>query len=151
MTPAQLRIIHTAKRQLELDDASYRLILRNVGKVESSKDLTNAGLEDVMALFESRGYCHPHHGENYWTKKSQSRGTVVTARAARFIRELAGQSRYNLEALVMRHSGDRTDIVEELYPREAWLLTEMLKGSTAREQNRSAGVREQQPPLFGGI
>jgi hypothetical protein len=66
MTPAQIRTIQTAKKALRLGDRTYRTILRNSGGgVESSKDLTRNGFEQVMATFEEMGF-QKEGDPNYW-------------------------------------------------------------------------------------
>jgi len=64
MTPAQLAVIHLAKKQLGFDDEVYRAILKRFGNVESAKDLTNSGFDQVMAYFTSLGF------RSDWTKKT---------------------------------------------------------------------------------
>jgi hypothetical protein len=137
-TPQQLRIIHAAARHTGLIDAEsdatrYRLLLKNVADVETSKALTQAGFEDVMAVMEDMGYRHHHAGETYWRDKVGARGSTCGERMLFKIEQLAARSRYELTALVLRHSGNRTERAAELLPREAWNLIEMLKAAAARE------------------
>lgn len=40
--------IHLAKKELRMDDATYRAMLHEIGSVESSKDLDTAGLNRVL-------------------------------------------------------------------------------------------------------
>ncbi|HZZ04618.1 regulatory protein GemA [Paraburkholderia sp.] len=48
--------IHVAKKQLSLDEDSYRAMLRSVGGVESSKDLTSEGAHKVLKHLERCGF-----------------------------------------------------------------------------------------------
>ena len=55
-TETRSRLIHVAKRQLGLDDATYRHILQDVAGVQSSKDLDDGGFADVMDYFDRLGF-----------------------------------------------------------------------------------------------
>jgi len=48
--------IHVAKKQLAMDDDSYRAMLRSVGGVESSKDLTPTAASRVLKHLERSGF-----------------------------------------------------------------------------------------------
>jgi phage gp16-like protein len=48
--------IHIAKNQLAMDDDTYRAMLRSVGGVESSKDLTPAAASRVLKHLETSGF-----------------------------------------------------------------------------------------------
>lgn len=106
MTPAQLKILHIARRQVGLDEASYRLYLRNVGKVESSKDLTHKAFERMMALMEDLGFVDSRNGPGYWSGKA---GAIVnggiTDRQKRLIEQLAADANYHLPGFVQRMTG----------------------------------------------
>ena len=60
----QLAQIHIAKKELKLDDDTYRAVLMDVAGVTSSKDLTSKGRRDVLERFISKG----------WENKKQRRG-----------------------------------------------------------------------------
>ena len=49
-------LVHIAKEDLDLDDDSYRQILKGVAGVESSTQLTAEGFEKVMRRFEEMGF-----------------------------------------------------------------------------------------------
>ncbi len=133
-TPSQLRTIHSGARRVGLTDPAYRVLLRNVGGVESSKDLDNPGIEDVMAVLEDLGFTGHPGGDHYWRDKVRTRGSECGARMARKIRELAAGGRYALEAMVERFSDGRTAVPEKLHPREGWKLIEGLKAIQQREE-----------------
>jgi hypothetical protein len=66
------------------------------------------------------------------------------------VRELArgygqggGAARYELSVLVLRASGGRTDQVEQLLPREAWMLIEALKAMNGRDAAREKHRQEE--------
>lgn len=50
------RLIHVARRDLAMDDDTYRTVLRDRFKVESSKDLTLAGLNDLLSHLKACGF-----------------------------------------------------------------------------------------------
>jgi len=49
-------IVHIAKEELQLDEESYRQILKGVAGVESSTQLTEQGFEKVMRRFQEMGF-----------------------------------------------------------------------------------------------
>ncbi len=49
-------LVHVAKRDLRLDEESYRQILKGVAGVESAADLTQDGFAKVMARFQEMGF-----------------------------------------------------------------------------------------------
>jgi hypothetical protein len=51
-TAKQLAMLHVAKKQLGLDDETYRFILKDKGGVESAKDLDRFGYEEVLDAFK---------------------------------------------------------------------------------------------------
>ncbi len=51
-----IRLIHVAKRDLSMDDDTYRAILQRIGKKESSADLTIPELEKVLEHLKRSGF-----------------------------------------------------------------------------------------------
>ena len=51
-----IRLIHVAKRDLQLDDDTYRAILQRVGRKDSSSDLTVPELEKVLEHMKRSGF-----------------------------------------------------------------------------------------------
>jgi hypothetical protein len=62
-----------------LTDQAYRTLLRSVAGVESCKDLSNAGVEDVMAILEGQGFDSHPGGKTYWRDKVDRRGSAPTS------------------------------------------------------------------------
>lgn len=52
----KIALIHVARRDLQLDEDLYRLLLKEAAGVTSSRDLTEAGFLAVMARFERIGF-----------------------------------------------------------------------------------------------
>jgi len=63
---AQKALLHTAKRNLALDDAAYRAMLQSVAGVHSSSDLDLAGFQTVMRHLEDQGF-KKNHAEHEFT------------------------------------------------------------------------------------
>lgn len=135
-TRPQIIAIQQGRRHCRLNDDQYRTLLRNVAGVESSKELDNRGVEDVLAVLEDSGFDSHPAGPTYWRDKVRLRGSSCGERMARKIHALAGDpaQRYDLAAMCRRMSGGRTAVVEELLPREAWQLIEGFKAIVAREE-----------------
>lgn len=155
MTNEQIKLIHVAARQVGLidqdgDAARYRLMLSNVGGVESSKQLTNEGLEDCMALMEDMGFSMQRERQierasfmgvkgsirpqsTYWRDRVARRSRFANSRMVWKILELAKEQRYELAAMCRRTSEGRVDDPEQLTPREAWNLIEGFKAIMDRE------------------
>jgi hypothetical protein len=141
MTPAQIKLIHVASGKAGFSRAQYETLLRNVGGVETSKDLTNETFEDCMAVLEDMGY-RPFEGADYWRSKVRSRGGQATARLVWKIQQLHADyeaqrdvdapRHYELAGLVSNASRGRTRDAAALLPREAWNLIEQLKSMLAR-------------------
>ena len=58
---ADLVKIHLAKKQLGLDDDTYRAMLYSVAGVQSSKDLSVDGVKDVLRHMERSGFKPTRH------------------------------------------------------------------------------------------
>lgn len=134
MTRQQLAMLHIAKGKLQMEEADYRTLLRNVGGLRgdkpSSKDLTQRGFEDVMAFFEENGATG---GGTYWRDIISRRGRFADSRQIHLIRSLAAQQTYPIAALCRNASNHRAICPERLSPREAAGLIEMLKSVVGRQ------------------
>ncbi len=56
ITTGQIRLIHVAKRELSLDDDTYRDILHAQAGVRSCKDLDRDGVDKVLNRFKELGF-----------------------------------------------------------------------------------------------
>lgn len=150
-TPLQLRMIHVAARQAGLidadGDARYRLLLNNVAGADSAKSLDQSEFEDVMEVIEAMGFVDTK-GAGYWANKVALRRSCANPRMVRKIIELQKQQdRYPLASVCLRHSDGRTDRVEQLLPREAWKVIEMLKAVVERENRHAAAAVQEDLPF----
>lgn len=141
-TPRHIILIQTAKRALKLDDASYRMILRNAGKVTSSKQLDNRGVEAVMAVLEEMGFQNHKDGPTYWRDKAARSQAGTGERVIHKIHALAAGQPYDLAALAYRFSNHRTNQVEQLGAQESYALIEMLKQVHQRQHPSPARACE---------
>lgn len=74
---SQIAQIHIAKKDLGLDDDTYRALLMDAAGVDSAANLTAKGRRDVLARFEARGW-----------KNKKHRAPEVTAEKAPYIRKI---------------------------------------------------------------
>lgn len=56
ITPAQIALVHLAKKRLGWDDDMYRAVLFKLGGVVSAKDLNQDGFAQVMEYANSWGF-----------------------------------------------------------------------------------------------
>ena len=92
LTNAQKALLHKAKAEIGLDDATYRDMLFNVAAVRSSCDLTQRGFEAVMKHLAERGFKKQHGTHEFtgyvsrkkkWDKAKGNRaGMATTAQLA---------------------------------------------------------------------
>jgi len=129
MTKPQIKLLSTAFARHKLEEDQLRLILRNIGHVESRKDLSNTGLEDVMAFLEARGFPKGR----YWRMQVENRGRFANSRQRWEIQRLALGREELLQTLVIQQSYGRVSDASKLRPREAAGVIEALKAILARE------------------
>jgi len=131
MTPNQIKLVHTAATRIygREYEPEYRIVLKNIGGVRSCKDLSNSGLEDVMAFFEGLGF---PPGQR-WRTIIANRGRFATIRQAWEIRRLAAGREELLNTLVIQQSCGRVSEASKLRPRQAAGVIEALKAILARE------------------
>lgn len=83
ITPKQIKLLHIAKRDLGLDDESYRAILARYGRTDSASNLDLAGFNHVMRYFTACGF------RSTWTKRTYGyRPTMATPPQIDLIRSL---------------------------------------------------------------
>jgi len=150
VTNEQIRTIKATQRRLTLDDASYRLILRNIGGVESCKALTNESFEQVMAFFEETGANRTTPLQigstpTYWRDKAASAGGRMAYKIHALFAvyqeltcHLPEEQQYKLPGLCENFSGNAHRAPEQLDSRQQWMMIEGLKKIIARIEQAAA-------------
>jgi len=147
ITPKQVQVVQIARRQVEklsngaFDDSAYQTALRNCGVSAdqegrcSSKRLTQAGYEKLLAIFEGMGFRHSKGGDDqHWRNRNAARTGFATSRQVYEIRRLAKlDTRYPLYSLCRRASNDQHNEPEQLTTNQARKLIEALKDVLSRE------------------
>lgn len=128
---AMLAKIHIAKKQLALEDDSYRAMLMRVTGEASSATCTPAQLEAMLGEFKRLGFTaeqpkHPRSDKAYVRLIYGVWGDLKPY--------LTEHSHTALRAFVRRQTGQ--DAPEFLSPEDANLVIEGLKAWLAREQNK---------------
>jgi hypothetical protein len=142
ITPQQIKLIHIAATRAALNRQQYKLLLRNVGDVESCKQLSQASYEDCMAVLEDSGFKDTERGEHYWRGMVERRADRCSSRMAFMIHKLAADPAftYDLGGFCLRMSIQRTADPLLLTPREAWNVIEAMKQILDREPGVIAQV-----------
>lgn len=84
ISSAQGRLLHFARKQLGLSEDEYRGILLKLAGVDSSADLTQAGLDRVLAYFEHLGFTPLRTVGTYYGRRKG----MATPRQVQFIRDM---------------------------------------------------------------
>lgn len=134
MTKPQLILLQTARRQVPAlrDDGPWRLLLHNVARVTSTKDLNNRTFEAVMAMLEALGFRDRYKRPNHYRRKITARGHDVSAEQIYKMVALAQEAGLELDGFCRRMTGGRTDCVGDLEPFEAYNVIEALKAIVQR-------------------
>lgn len=83
MTPAQIALVHLAKKQLGWGEEMYRAVLYKLGGVVSAKDLDQDGFALVMEYATSYGF------RSDWTKRTYGkRRGMATPKQVDLVRDL---------------------------------------------------------------
>jgi len=124
MERKKLALIHIIKKELGLEDAEYRTLLREAAGVESSRDLDEAGFRRLMRHFiRTRHYRVTSDG--------------VTLRQKMFIKSLADALGWTPEHLSnFLHKYHHKDSLDRLTRKEASRVIESLKHVREHEQTR---------------
>jgi hypothetical protein len=83
MTPAQIAVVHLAKKQLGWSEEMYRAVLYKLGGVASAKELDQDGFALVMEYATSFGF------RSDWTKRTYGkRPGMATPKQVDLVRDL---------------------------------------------------------------
>jgi hypothetical protein len=141
ITRQQSILIHTALRDirqvnLDFDDAQYRTTLRSICHVESSKDLSQSGVEQLLAFFESIGWSQPGSDKGYWAKQAAVGGGRQEYSVDGLCRKYNIGGPY-LAGIIARITHDRTDHVSGCNAYEQGKIIEALKAIGSRAGDRT--------------
>lgn len=134
----KLAKVHIAKKDLGLDDDTYRLMLQTRFAVSSARDLDNAGLDAVIAHFVSLGWQpKPKDGRPTLSPSSAHRDEKTQADKIRALWIILGKegiirspSEYSLNAYVRRITNVRR--VDWLESHQANAVISALKAMAKR-------------------
>jgi len=134
MTRALLAKVHIAKKELALQEESYRAILERVTGRTSSKDCSKRQLEAVLGEFKRLGWT-PKAGKNSPSGRPHVRLIYALWKEAGIVGAVDNASTEGLRSFVARQTGKEAP--EFLKPAEANLVIEGLKAMIRRvEQTR---------------
>jgi phage gp16-like protein len=136
----EIAMIHIAKKELGLDDDTYRAVLWTCARVTSSKDLDFGGRKAVLAHFKARGW------KSKPAAKSNTKIKLSLEDQHKMIRGLwlelfeLGAVINSSEQSILRFVKNQTKIerMEWLSSKQASNLIEALKSWLAREQKKRA-------------
>ena len=137
----QIKLVHVAVRAAGITDGRYRLLLgqyrRSNGQaVTSSTQLTNAQVDDLLAICEGMGWRHPEHPADYFrTRVRRMDDGGLSGAQIGAILHLAddlGWNRPNLKGMLRRMT-QRTEMLDRLTRDEAWTIIEAMKNMVMRQ------------------
>lgn len=127
-------VLHIAKSQLGLDDDTYRAILHEQGGVDSSRDLSDRGFDQVMSRFEELGFRNGARKRSRTVRRHGSPDALITRDQQRLIDEMYQQLGF---ADVARRTGFNRHQCGKAFPQtrtEANKVIEGLKAMIRRQQ-----------------
>ncbi len=127
--------VHIARKELGLDEETYRAVLRRVADAASAADMSNDDLERVLAEFRRLGW-RPQRAEG-WRPKSPKpwvRKVYALWGEAKRTGAFRDRRRSALRAFVKRQTG--CDDPEWLTPQQAEKVIEAFKAMIARAREK---------------
>ncbi len=133
---AELAKIHIAKKDLGMDDDTYRAMLRQVAGVESSKDLTAKGRAKVLEHLKSHGFNPKKH---IGKKPNNLEAATTRASQLRKIEALLAESGRPWDyALTLAKHMYKKDALEFCQSAELRGMIAALEKDKARRNKRTA-------------
>ena len=133
---AALAKIHIAKKQLQLDEETYRAMLWEVAEVDSAADLDLRGLDKVLDHLADRGAKFTDHG--------RQPGKITPHRSKRRllwkIYQLLGDRSPKYAAAILRNQGG-PDALEWATPTQLHKVVAALEYDRKRKAKRAAAQR----------
>jgi hypothetical protein len=138
----QIKLIQTAARAAGLrngkQDGRYRMVLAQY-RVKSSKDMTNAQIDDFLAICEALGWRYPGKPETYFRSRAAASadGRMASWAQLEAIGHLSGDLGFqggdiSMAKFISRMTCGRVDAKEQLTLDEAWTIISSLKAMLQR-------------------
>lgn len=140
MTTQQLAVLHVAKKQLGLDDDTYRDILKAHAGVRSAKDLDTDGFENVMRYLKLELGFRPT-GKAF-VKEAVAPGDLPTPKQLGALRGLYERLGWTDTA---RQRAFNERVIKSVWPqtrRDASKLIEALKNMNRRDYSERKGATD---------
>ena len=143
----QVILIQTAARAAGLrngsQDGRYRMVLAQY-RVKSCKDMTNAQIDDFLAICEALGWRYPSKPETFCRDRIKAYdGDYASFAQREAIKHLAGDMGLSagiggdcLKQFILRMTKQRTDALELLNQKEAYNIISALKAILERNDER---------------
>lgn len=146
---SELAAIHCAKKELGLDDDTYRDLLFTVARVRSAADLDWTGRKRVLEHMKTRG-AGKGAKPNQWTfiDRAAADRQPLLRKICAVCRAMKVGKSYAEGVAKRQHGVDRR--LEMMDHGELWLLAGALV-RTQRFKAIPSGAQEDVPPLEGGI
>jgi len=149
----QVALLHVAPADLGVDEATRRMVQRNIGGSESAATMSAAGFAQVMAWWEGKGWADARNGRGYWAREAGDLARPMRAKAIKladvlgWVDAVTGRVDFDrLDALAARQtSGSRTRLAD-CDRDDAFRVVEALKAMIARDPVAAARLA---PP--GGV
>jgi hypothetical protein len=138
LSRSQIAVIHVAKKQLALDDDSYRAVLNRFGGVDSAADLGLEGFENLMRHMSALGF------KSDWSARTfgERRG-MASPKQVDFIRDLwekfhgPDEKEAALSAWLRRCH--KVDALRFIDAKKAGAVITALKSMSVRPRNQIQG------------
>lgn len=130
-------VLHIAKAQLHLADDIYRAILHTQAGVDSSKDLSDAGFDRVMARLEELGF---RKGSRKRTSGRRQPGGLITRDQQLLIDEMYQQLGFSEMA---RRTGFNRHTCGKAFPQTRSDANKVIEGLKAMVRRKQGGAQQQ--------
>lgn len=138
--PRLIQLIHVAKGQLGMDDDTYRHLLCETTKKESTRDMTISQLERVISALKERGFVvkSKNAGSRAQAKDPQSKKIRALWLELKTLGQLEDCSEAALAAYVKRMTG--VEALQWLNSQQASFVIETLKKWLSRLEEVQVNV-----------
>ncbi len=139
LSKSQIAILHVAKKQLAIDDDTYRTILVKLTGEVTSKEIDRAGFETVMGYFEYLGFRPMDSQAPRYGNRAGFASFAQLELIRQLWREIHRESEVNEEALVgwlLKYQ--KVSAMRFITSAMAPKIITALKGWKARERSKAA-------------